>query len=224
MMHFQPYGDRALLINFEQKIDPEINAAVIDLERAVTAGHIPGITFCIPAYCSLTVGYDPGVLSFEELCQKIRDLNIEGQKKELKPPRSLHIPVCYEEPYALDFAEVCQQTGLSREEVIDLHTRTHFRVYMLGFLPGFAYMGRLPEALFCPRKTTPRLRVPAQSVGLAGFQTGIYPSEAPGGWQIIGRTPLKVFDGAQEDPFLFRPGDEVVFEAISAAEFERIEN
>ena len=99
-----------------------------------------------------------------------------------------------------------EQTGLSREEIIRLHTSTSFRVYMLGFLPGFAYMGSLPQELYCRRKSHPRLRVPSQSVGLAGYQTGIYPAEAPGGWQIIGRTPLKIFDAEQKDPFLFRAG------------------
>jgi inhibitor of KinA len=225
MMNIHPYGDCALLINFEQRIAPEINARVIDLNEAIDSAGLPGITFCIPAYCSLTVGYDPMVVRFETLREQITVLAQGGAiGTEYRSSRQLKIPVCYEQPYALDFTDVSRQNGLSREEIIALHTATKFRVYMLGFLPGFAYMGRLPEALFCSRKTTPRLRVPAQSVGLAGFQTGIYPTEAPGGWQIIGRTPLKVFDGAQEDPFLFRPGDEVVFEAISAAEFERIEN
>ena len=223
-MQFHAYGDSALLINFDQKIDPEINLAVVALKDAIEKFTIPGVTFCIPAYCSLTVGYNPSVLHYDELCEQINALtSINMDDKKLQPGRTLKIPVCYEVPYALDFPDLIQQTGVSREEIIKIHTTTPFRVYMLGFLPGFAYMGRLPETLFCSRKKTPRLRVPAQSVGLAGYQTGIYPSEAPGGWQIIGRTPLKIFDGEKENPFLFQPGDQVVFEAISKEEFERME-
>jgi inhibitor of KinA len=223
MIQFHAFGDRALLINFEQKIDPGINAAVIALEQAIEAAAIPGITFCIPAYCSLTVGYDPAVLSYQNICTQIRTLMTDNRsKKDLPSSRKLEIPVCYEEPYSLDFPDLTQQTGLSREEIIEFHTSIPFRVYMLGFLPGFAYMGRLPDALFCSRKKTPRLRVPAQSVGLAGFQTGIYPSEAPGGWRIIGRTPWKIFDGGKEDPFLLRPGDEVVFVAITKQDYLEI--
>ena len=225
VIDIHPYGDSALLVNFEQRIAPEINARVLDLDEAIDSAGLPGIAFRIPAYCSLTVGYDPMVVPFETLREQIAALaRSVATAGEQRPSRKLKIPACYEEPYALDIEDVSRQTGLSRQEIIDLHTGTKFRVYMLGFLPGFAYMGRLQEVLACSRKATPRVRVPAQSVGLAGFQTGIYPSEAPGGWQIIGRTPLRVFDGAKEDPFFFRPGDEVAFEAISAKEFEGMEN
>lgn len=224
-MDIHPYGDCALLVNFEQQIDPEINARVIALNEAIGAAGLSGITFCIPAYCSLMVGYDPAAAQFEILREQIVTLARDSARtSDRSPARRLKIPVCYEEPYAMDFEDLCRQTSRSREEIIGLHTSAVFRVYMLGFLPGFAYMGRLPEALVCARKTTPRVRVPARSVGLAGHQTGIYPSDAPGGWQIIGRTPLRVFDGAKENPFLFQPGDEVVFESIPAEAFERMED
>ena len=177
----------------------------------------------IPAYSSLTVGYQPTVIDYKALVKKIKELEAEiFTRKRLSKDRRLKIPVCYEAPYALDFEELSEKTGLSKTEIIQLHTATTFKVYMLGFLPGFVFMGKLPEALQCARKTSPRLNVPAGSVGLAGFQTGIYPSETPGGWQIIGCTPLKLFDPAATHPFLFQAGDFVNFHAISKVDFLKI--
>ena len=221
MMTYQAYGDSAILINAEQKIDLEINASILHLKQTIESSDLPGVTFCIPAYCSLTLGYDPSLIHFEALCNKIKALKI----KKTKDPdsRKLNIPVCYEEGFALDLKEVKSQTGLSQSEIINFHTSTLFQVYMIGFLPGFPYLGKVPEVLFCKRKDTPRLIVPARSVGLAGYQTGIYPSQAPGGWQIIGRTPLEIFDASKAHPFLFRAGDQVQFLAISRSDFESIE-
>ena len=211
------------MINFEQKIDPDINAQVLGLKAAIEQANIPGIRFIIPAYCSLTIGYEPGVLRYEALVKKIQGLEAkELFKKRLFQSRQLKIPVCYETPYALDFKELSKETGLSKTKIIRLHTSATFKVYMLGFLPGFVFMGKLPDALQCRRKTNPRLKVPAGSVGLAGQQTGIYPAETPGGWQIIGRTPLKLFDPIGEDPFLFRAGDTVQFYSISTNIFLEI--
>lgn len=231
------YGDQALLLNFEQKIDPTINAAVIALKNALDQANIDGVTYQIPAYCSLTVGYNPKVIDFETLTVVIRQISsklfdnwdgnvsdtLEGIRYE-GDTRQLKIPVCYEAPYALDMQELSKEKGLSVEKIIDLHTRQIFKVYLLGFLPGFVFMGKLPDALQCNRKVTPRLRVPASSVGIAGFQTGIYPTESPGGWQIIGRTPLSIFNPQRDNPFHFRAGDEVQFYSISAEEFTYLSN
>lgn len=220
------YGDQALLINFEQKIDPAINAAVIGLKNAIEQAKIEGITFLIPAYCSLTVGYHPQVIEYAILVKIIAQLgkNVSDSKYQEKKDtaRQLRIPVCYESPYALDLQSLSEEKGITAEKIIELHTSQTFKVYMLGFLPGFVFMGKLPEALACNRKTTPRLRVPANSVGIAGFQTGIYPSISPGGWQIIGRTPFNIFNPKKEKPFLFQPQDEVSFYAISTDEFEQM--
>jgi KipI family sensor histidine kinase inhibitor len=169
----------------------------------------------------LTIGYNPSVIRFEALCNKIKALKI--QKTKTPDSRKLNIPVCYEEDFAIDLKEVKSQTGLSTSEIINIHTSTLFQVYMMGFLPGFPYLGKVPEALFCKRKDNPRLKVPARSVGLAGYQTGIYPSQAPGGWQIIGQTPLDIFDASKAHPFLFRAGDQVQFQEISGFDFENIE-
>ncbi|MEZ5044536.1 MAG: 5-oxoprolinase subunit PxpB [Saprospiraceae bacterium] len=220
----KPYGDRALLVNFEQKIDPVINEAVIALGRSIEKEVVEGLDYLIPAYCSLTVGFDPRKINFLALSEVIQRIHKQPFTKDDSSPTLLHIPVCYEEGFGLDFDDLTQQTGLSKSAIIKLHTSIEFRVYMLGFLPGFVYMGRLPDALFCQRKTNPRLRVQARSVGLAGYQTGIYPSEAPGGWQIIGRTPIKTFDPNRAEPFLFKAGDLVRFQQISVETFAAIEH
>jgi len=222
-MKILPFGSNALLINFEQRIDPLINSQVLALQAAIESASPNGLSHYIPAYCSLTVVYDPGLQSFEKLKAQIlsllKDLPASPSSSN---QRRLKIPVCYEEGFGLDLSAVSQQTGLSAKEIIHYHTRTPFQVYMLGFLPGFAYLGKLPEELACARKASPRLRVPARSVGLAGLQTGIYPSEGPGGWQIIGQTPVEVFHENQAVPFLFKAGDQVHFHAISAAAFHDI--
>ena len=219
----QTYGDRALLVNFEQKIDAGVNEAVIALNEWILAENIQGLSYTVPAYCSLTLAYDPGLVEQETLTERISDFSQQLSEQKSSTKRLLRIPVCYEEEFALDKEEVLQLTGLSWEEVLNLHTQTRFRVFMLGFLPGFTYMGKLPEALFCQRRKEPRLRVPKSSVGLAGFQTGIYPSIAPGGWQLIGKTPLEIFDPQRKDPFLFHAGDELNFYPIDVRDFAAIE-
>lgn len=223
MKEIIPYGDRAILINFDQQIDPDINQAVIQLSQAIEGAAWVGVQYLIPAYCSLTVAYDPSLTTYQTLKTAIESLHDLSSDRSSGGHRSIVIPVCYEEDFAWDLADIAETTQLPPEEVIHLHTATTYRVYMLGFLPGFVYMGRLPAVLTCKRKTTPRLKVPAQAVALAGSQTGIYPSEAPGGWQIVGKTPVRVFDPRLADPFLFRAGDSVSFRSISRKEFEQIE-
>lgn len=226
-MTIQPYGAAALLINFEQKIQKEINAQVIELNKAILAAQLSGITYTIPAYCSLTIGYDRSALSYKTLCLVIENIKAAASAKKINSSipiedKRLTIPVCYDEEFGLDIVAVAQKKDCTVEEIIQLHTSMIYRVYMLGFLPGFAYMGRLPEALACPRRQSPRVRIPAQSVGLAGYQTGIYPSAAPGGWQIIGQTPVPTFMPNQDTTFLFQAGDQVQFQAISKKDFSSI--
>jgi inhibitor of KinA len=210
-MNIQPFSERALLVNFEQRIAPEVNDQVVQLARALEESGIPGLQYLIPAYCSLTVGYAPEMTDYDTLSAQIERLQETAQKEEARTPCRVEIPVSYADEYALDKEAVIQRTGLPWEEVIRLHTSQVYRVYMLGFLPGFPYLGKLPEALYCPRRARPRRRVPGLSVGLAGWQSGIYPFEAPGGWQVIGRAAIPVFDAAREEMFLLRAGDEVVF-------------
>ena len=223
----QPYGDQAILINFEQKIDPAINAAVIALKKAIEIAEVIGITYMIPAYCSLTVGYNRGIIDYKTLIkiiEQIADNQLQISTDEVAQSgiRQLKIPVCYELPYALDLAELSKTKGLAIEKIIQLHTSQTYKVYMLGFMPGFTFMGKIVPTLACKRKLNPRLKVPASSVGIAGFQTGIYPPTSPGGWQILGRTPLKIFNPQKENPFLFQAGDEVTFYPITIEEFKEI--
>ena len=211
-MELQPYGDQAILINFQQKVHLDVNQQVMDIYHTIKHSKLPGVTFLIPAYCSLVIGYDPAIAPYNHLRKVL--LNLEVQKQKTPPGRALQIPVCYEKPFALDLDYVLNRTKLTADEIIDLHTSQPFHVFMMGFLPGFAYMGPLSKALQCARKDTPRTRVPAHSVGIAGNQTGIYPHEAPGGWQIIGQTPLPTFRPQEENPFLLGAGDKVQFTAI----------
>ena len=223
-MIYMPYGDSAMLINFEQKIDAAINQKVMSLHHALQVSGIDGITFLIPAYCSITIGFDKQTTSFEMLKNTIGSFaSEEVNHLSSTSSRLVHIPVCYESPFKLDMLDVMEHTQLSRKTIISLHTSITLRVYMLGFVAGFAYMGKLPKVLQCPRKAEPRLKVPKGAVGLAGLQTGIYPVEAPGGWQVIGQTPLKMFDHDQPSPSLLQPGDQVQFKAIDKHEYQEIE-
>ncbi len=214
-MTIHPFGDSALLLNFEQQIEEGIHAKVMATAEAIKQSRWPELTFLTPSYCSLTVGFDPKKISSSAFQEKIELLDI-GNNSPFSNTNNkvIEVPVHYGGTVGPDITEVEEFTGLTTDEIIALHTSVEYKVYMIGFLPGFPYMGRLPKKLHCPRKAKPRLRVPAQSVGLAGMQTGIYPSEAPGGWQIIGRTPLKIFEGSQGNPFYFKAGDTVKFYAI----------
>jgi inhibitor of KinA len=224
MIDFKPYGDSAILINFEQVIDKTINDKVVFISKNIENTGIPGLLYCFPAYCSITIGYNPSQIKYVLLIDLIKRIIEQKQEEKIEiNARNFLIPVCYEPPYALDLADLSNQLAISQKEIIKLHYSTAYQVYMLGFLPGFPYMGTLPIKLNCKRKEIPRKKVTAGSVGLAGRQTGIYPLDAPGGWQIIGRTPVPIFNPKNKLPFLFTAGDTVSFYPISIDEFERME-
>lgn len=216
----RPYGDHALLLSWEERIDYDINLEVQTFFHLLESNTFPGYLYSIPAYCSLTVVFNHRKTNGQAVEQHLLAIHA---KEKAKPGtdtwRTLRIPVCYDDAFAPDINALARQKGISVEAVIRLHTSTTYRVFMLGFLPGFPYMGRLPEALYAPRKDTPRLKVPAGSVGLAGLQTGIYPSASPGGWQLIGQTPWRIVSPEKEYPFLFQPGDQVQFFSITPGEF-----
>ena len=217
---FHPFGEQALLVNFKQEIEETINQQVIQLDNALQTAKLPAITFTIPAYCSLTIGYDSNQLDYETLrivISKIIDTSLENTNQ--METRQLTIPVCYDLEYGLDLEEIASEKSITTKEVIQYHSAPNYKVYLLGFLPGFTFMGKISKQLSCSRKKEPRLRVPALSVGIAGDQTGIYPSEVPGGWQILGRTPLPIFDASKKHPFLFQAGDRVQFYPIFKKEF-----
>lgn len=218
-MKILPYGNNALLIQFSEEIDPGISKQVIALYHALK--RTGQFKYLIPAYQSLTAAFDSDQLKFTE-AQKLAEEHLAILSQEIYEPHHLVIPVCYEPEYAPDLEAVEQITKLTAKKVIELHCSTTYHVYMLGFLAGFPYLGSTPKALHCPRKKEPRAKVPAGSVGLAGMQTGIYPAEAPGGWQLIGRTPLALFNPEIMPPNFLHPGDLVEFRAISKDEFKLI--
>lgn len=218
-----PLGDRALLVNFEQVIDPDIHRQVIDLSAKIEGKAIDGISFVQPAYCSLTVGYNPEEIRYQVLKPILMDLLKQPPSDFELPSRLLTLPVCYEEPFSLDLLQLSKVSGLKSNEIIKLHTAETYRTYLLGFLPGFPYLGVLPKPLQFPRKNSPRLNVPERSVGIAGEQTGIYPTQSPGGWNILGSTPLPIFNSEWDNQFLLKPGDRVKFHAISISEYQQME-
>ncbi len=220
MMNIQAYGDSALLINFEQKIDVKIHNLVKSYFNSIK--DIEGISYQIPAYCSITVVFDKEITDYESLKSKIEKLEIEPNTATTND-KVIEIPVCYDPEFAPDLESLASEIDLTSDEIISLHTSQTYDVFMIGFLPGFPYLGQLPKALECKRKSTPRMEVKAGSVAIAGKQTGIYPTNAPGGWQLIGQTPLKIFDALTEDGFLIKMGDKIKFKSISAKTFKTIQ-
>lgn len=215
-----PYGDSAVLVKFENKIDSKVNAMVHALSALILKGKLEGIVETIPAYSSLTVLYDPKILDFSAVVEKLNEFEeeCEGQSILSSP---IEIPVVYGGKYGPDLRFVAEHNHLSVEEVVKIHSLAEYLVYMLGFTPGFAYLGGMSKKIAAPRLEKPRKRVPAGSVGVGGKQTGIYPIESPGGWRIIGRTPLELFDVEKDPPVLLKPGDRVKFIPISEDEYER---
>ena len=221
-VRFRLAGDRGLLAEYGDTISPEVNRKVRQVAAALEAQPLRGVIEVIPTYRSLFLLYDPMATSPEELQAALLELEERLTEVKIPPPREVEIPVCYGGEFGPDLAFVAESHGLSPEEVIRLHCQPLYQVYMVGFTPGFPFLGGLPKELHTPRRPTPRERVPAGSVGIAGEQTGIYPIESPGGWQLIGRTPLKVFDPNRPDPFLLKAGDLVRFRPIEPEEFRRI--
>jgi inhibitor of KinA len=213
-------GDSTVIVEFEERIDPAVNARAVALAEAVRAAGLPGVRDIVPTFRSVAIYFDPLRTDIEALSGV---LDAGARSSPEVPPAStpLRVPVCYGGAFGPDLAALAEFARLSESAVIELHAASTYRVFMLGFLPGFAYMGSVDSRIAAPRRETPRVRVPAGSVAVAGVQTGIYPSASPGGWQLIGRTPLKPFDRRRPQPFLFAAGDAVQFYPIEAGEFEK---
>ncbi len=222
-LRVEPMGDQALLAVLGDRIDPGVNDRVHRLAGLIREASVPGVTDLVPAYATLAVHYDPGAWLFEPLGRELARLWAGSAQARLPEPRRVEIPVRYGGEFGPDLAEVASRCGLTEDEVVARHSAAEYRVYMLGFAPGFAYLGGLDPAIAAPRRSTPRTRVPAGSVGIAGMQTGIYPLETPGGWQIIGRSPRPLFRPESAEPCLLRPGDRLRFVPIGpdACEAER---
>lgn len=215
-------GDTALTVEFGNQVDPTINDRVLAFAQAVEARHIPGVIEVVPTYRSATIYFDPAVVEPASLEEALRSLAEQAQPAPRSQGRIVRIPVSYGGECGPDLDDLAKQARLTSDEVTTLHASVQYRVYMLGFSPGFPYLGPVPEPIAAPRLARPRVKVPAGSVGIAGRQTGIYPQESPGGWRIIGRTPVKLFDLSRTRPFLLDPGDRVKFIPIDRHEFERL--
>ena len=206
-----PLGDSAVLVQLGDEIDPAINQRVHALANLITTSSMQGIVEIVPAYATLLLHYDLLVLSFTQIKDHLRRQISQMEEIESRKRRRIEIPVRYGGEMGPDLEAVASHCGLRVENVIRIHSEKIYTVYMMGFTPGYPYMGKLDDRLITPRLETPRTRVPAGTVAIAGSQTGIYSIESPGGWQLIGWTPLKLFDLGAESPFLFSPGDEVKF-------------
>jgi inhibitor of KinA len=213
-------GDSALVVEMEERIDPSINRRIVALGARLEAARLAGVRDIVPAYRSLTVYFDPLRTDYVGPVNRLTSELGQDRSGPEAGTRLLEIPVCYGGEHGPDLAHVAAFARLSEPEVVALHSTATYQVFMLGFLPGFAYLGSVDRRIAAPRRPEPRVRVPAGSVGVAGEQTGIYPSETPGGWQLIGRSPLKPFDLAREDPFLLKAGDRVRFRPIEPRQFD----
>jgi inhibitor of KinA len=208
---FKPLGDCALLVELGDKIDPAINQRVHALNAFLQTLSIAGIVETVPAYCTLLVHYDPLILTFNQVTHWVRDRLTRLDDSFQRRPRRLEIPVQYGNASGPDLEAVAVSKKISIADVIRIHSEREYTVYMMGFTPGFPYLGILDERLIMLRLETPRTLVKAGTVAIAGSQTGIYPLDSPGGWHLIGWTPLKLFDPTSDSPFLFTPGDVVKF-------------
>lgn len=217
---FLPMGDGALVMEFANEISKEVNARIRQTTKAIE--KIEGVIEVLPTYRSITIFYRPDQITYDELVTKLQTIK-EGNEEGDSLSRRIEIPTVYGGEYGPDLAYVAQHASLSEEEVIRIHTGTDYLVYMLGFSPGFTYLGGLDERIATPRLESPRVKIPAGSVGIAGSQTGMYPSESPGGWQLIGRTPLKLYDPEKEPPVFIQAGDYIRYVAITESEYAEIE-
>ncbi len=215
-------GDSSLLIEFGKIISPDINRKIAATVQLIKAQQTPGVVDIIPAFCSLLINYDPRVISYEEIRDRMQTILKIDVKADAARKKIYEIPVCYGGEFGPDLDNIAQHAGLSPGEVIQIHSSRDYLIYMLGFLPGFCYLGGLDERIHTPRLANPRLKISAGSVGIGGSQTGIYPLDSPGGWQLMGMTPVKTYDPQREVPILVEAGDYIRFIPIDKDEFYRI--
>lgn len=218
-----PVGDRAISIDFGQVIDPKINRYIRQTIERIKELQLEGIIELVPTYCALLVEYDAMRYSYSEICNIIEPTLDEGMTDTTNELVTVvEVPTVYGGEFGPDLSFVASHNHLSEAEVISIHSGTDYLVYMLGFIPGFTYLGGMDPRIATPRLSSPRTHIPAGSVGIAGEQTGTYPSDSPGGWQIIGRTPLSMYDASREEAALLKEGDYVRYVPIDESAFHCI--
>ncbi len=216
---FLPAGDCGVRVCFGAAISPRIHQRVRNFCRRLEQFPVPGVTEWVSGYATVTVYYRPWIIAYEALCDALAHVSRRrGLAIQQEEARLVEIPVCYGGEFGPDLEAVAAAHDLAAAQVVQRHCRPRYLVYFLGFQPGFPYLGGLPPSLAMPRRETPRASVPAGSVGIAGPQTGVYPFATPGGWQIIGRTPLRLYDPDRQPPALLSPGDRVKFVPITLSE------
>jgi KipI family sensor histidine kinase inhibitor len=215
-------GDKGLVVEFGNEISEAVNKKVRNLYLAIHKSQISGIYEMIPTYRSLLIQYNPIEIEVNKLIEILVEIENSLDSIDLPKPRIIEIPTIYGGEFGEDLKFVSEHSGMSENEVIKIHSSVDYRIYMLGFSPGFPYLGGMSEKIETPRLKTPRTKIPAGSVGIAGKQTGIYPMESPGGWQLIGRTPLKLYNPKSETPIILQAGDYIRFVPIEKDEYENI--
>jgi inhibitor of KinA len=226
-MHIEPLGDSALIVRLADHFDSDTSLdAVLAAVGKLEVATIPGVIELAPAYTTIGVFFDPARTgSFDKLKATIEhalQTSLEPARPRAGGETVIEVPVCYDDEFAPDLNDVAQHTGLSQDEIIRRHSDAIYRVACVGFTPGFPYLSGLPPELATPRRSSPRKEIPAGAVAIGGTQTGVYPRKSPGGWNVIGRTPLRLFDVEREGPALLHAGDQVRFRRISRAEFEQL--
>ena len=218
-----PVGDRAISIDFGQVIDPQINRYIRQTIERIKELQLEGIIELVPTYCALLVEYDAMLYSYSDICKSMESILAEGMTDTTNELVTVvEVPTVYGGEFGPDLSFVASHNHLSEDEVISIHSGTDYLVYMLGFIPGFTYLGGMDPRIATPRLSSPRTLIPAGSVGIAGEQTGTYPSDSPGGWQIIGRTPVTMYDMSKAQAALLNAGDYVRYVPIDESEFHRI--
>ena len=215
-------GDSALTMEFGNVISEEINKKIRTLTTLIENRKISGINEVVPTYRSLMIHYNPLIIGYEELVIILKEAEENINSIELPSPEIIEIPVLYGGKYGPDIENVAKHNNLTVEEVVKIHTSAQYLIYMLGFTPGFPYLGGMDKRIATPRLSSPRIKIPAGSVGIAGEQTGVYPVQSPGGWQLIGSTPLELFNPKRDNPILLKSGNYIVFKSINEEEYMRI--